>query len=104
MDSRRYPRTQDERWEQVVAAYELAPNEALESTSWGAFQLMGYNYQGAGFDTVQAFVTALSRSPQEQLAAWTRWLTANGLVDELQRKDWAGFAQGYNGPGYAASN
>lgn len=104
MDSRRYPRTQDERWVQVEAAYELAPNEALESTSWGAFQLMGYNYPGAGFDTVQAFVTALSTSPQEQLAAWARWLTANGLVDELQRKDWAGFARGYNGPGYAASN
>jgi hypothetical protein len=24
-----------------------------------------------------------------------------GLVDELRRNDWAGFARGYNGPGYA---
>lgn len=104
LDGRRYPATQDERWAQVEAAYELAPDEALESTSWGAFQLMGYNYRGAGFENVRAFVTALSTSPQQQLAAWARWLTANGLVDELQRKDWAGFARGYNGPGYAASN
>lgn len=100
--ARPYPRTQDERWAQLTEAYALAPDEALASTSWGAFQLIGFQYPGAGYPTVQAFVADLAHSPQHQLAAWTRWIQTNNLVDEIQRKDWAGFARGYNGPGYAS--
>lgn len=101
-DARRYPRSQDERWAQLAEAYALSPQEALAATSWGAFQLMGYQYQSAGYATVEAFILDLAHSPQHQLAAWARWIQSNGLVDEIQRKDWAGFARGYNGPGYAA--
>ncbi|MEQ1492689.1 MAG: N-acetylmuramidase family protein, partial [Terricaulis sp.] len=100
-DAGRYPRTQDGRWEQVTEAYALAPDEALSATSWGAFQIMGFQYRTAGYDTVQAFVIDVVRSPQHELAAWARWVQASGLVDEIQRKDWAGFARRYNGASYA---
>jgi hypothetical protein len=33
-----------------------------------------------------------------------RFIKAAGLQDELQNKNWAGFAKGYNGPGYAQNN
>jgi hypothetical protein len=28
------------------------------------------------------------------------FIKANNLIDEIQRRDWAGFAKVYNGPGY----
>lgn len=102
-DARRYPRTQDERWAQLTEAFALAPDDALCATSWGAFQLMGFHFPSAGYSDVQAFVTDLAHSPQKQLAAWVRWIQSNGLLDEIQSKDWAGFARRYNGPGYAAN-
>jgi hypothetical protein len=33
------------------------------------------------------------------LAAFEAFVRSNGILDELQRKDWAGFAKVYNGPG-----
>ena len=44
-----------------------------------------------------------ARSEKDQLEAFEGFVRANGLADELQRKDWAGFASRYNGPGYAAN-
>ena len=37
------------------------------------------------------------------MAAFAAFVRANNLADELQRRDWAGFASRYNGPGYAAN-
>jgi hypothetical protein len=64
--------------------------------------MVGFQYEAAGYPTVQAFVADLAHSPQHQLAAWLRWIRNRGLVDDLQRKDWASFARAYNGPGAAA--
>jgi hypothetical protein len=32
------------------------------------------------------------------------FIKSAGLLDNLQEKDWAGFARGYNGPGYAKNS
>jgi hypothetical protein len=48
-------------------------------------------------------VAKLARSERDQLEAFEGFVRANGLADELQRKDWTGFASRYNGPGYAAN-
>lgn len=101
-DAVRYPRTDEGRWEQLAQAYALNPDAALESASWGLFQMMGFSYAAAGFANVHAFVEDISKSEQDQLAAWSRWVVANGLADEIQRRDWAGFARGYNGPSYGS--
>ncbi len=49
------------------------------------------------------YVSKLARSEKDQLEAFEGFVRANGLADELQRKDWAAFASRYNGPGYAAN-
>ncbi len=98
-----YPRTQAERWAQLTEAYALAPEAALESASYGRFQVLGQNYGNLGLSKATDYVAKLAKSERDQLEAFEGFVRANGLVDELQRKDWAGFASRYNGPGYAAN-
>jgi hypothetical protein len=96
-----YPRTQAERWEQLAQAYALDPEAAFKSASYGRAQILGLNYQGFGFETAGEYVRFLAQSDANQLEAMLRFARVNGLIDELQRHDWAGFARRYNGPGYA---
>ncbi|CAM3658987.1 N-acetylmuramidase family protein [Rheinheimera salexigens] len=86
------------RLEQALA---LDPLAALQSASWGRFQIMGFNYQACGYRTVQAFVQDMFCSETKQLEAFVGFIKYNSLDIYLQNKDWSRFARGYNGPGYA---
>lgn len=81
-------------------AFELNPIAAMKSCSWGLFQIMGFNHAACGFDTVGEFVDAMKESEGRQLLAFADFVIKNKLADKLRRKDWAGFAKGYNGAGY----
>lgn len=82
-------------------AMALDREAALRSASWGRFQIMGFNHEVAGHDTIQSFVNAMYRSERAQLDAFVEFLIHNGLCPSLRRLDWKTFARGYNGPGYA---
>jgi hypothetical protein len=73
---------------------------ALESASWGLFQIMGFNHKSAGYDTVNEFVSAMNQSEGNHLRAFGKFIQSQGLVKHLKNKDWAKFAYSYNGPGY----
>lgn len=74
---------------------------ALESTSWGAFQIMGYHWERLGYASVQQFVTDMAKGESEQLAAFTRFIeTDPALHKALKARKWAEFAKRYNGPNY----
>lgn len=81
----------------------LDRNAALMSASWGAFQVMGFNWKVCGYKSLQAFINDVTGSAAGQLRAFVGYVRGRGLADELQRMDWAGFARGYNGPAYAAN-
>lgn len=98
-DATKYPRTQDGRWAQLREAYALDPQNAVASASYGLFQIMGFNYAACGFADAKAFVADMAKSEARQLAAFANFVRANNLADELVRKDWEGFAGGYNGSG-----
>jgi hypothetical protein len=72
---------------------------ALESASYGAFQIMGYHFKRCGFNSVQEFVAA-QLSEEQQLAAFICFIKDQHLDVNLRHLDWAGFALGYNGKGY----
>jgi hypothetical protein len=74
---------------------------AKKSASWGMFQIMGFNHKACGFDTVDAFVNAMSLNEHEQLKAFTKFCEHEKLLDSLRKKDWVTFAKKYNGPEYA---
>ena len=82
-------------------ATSLDRDAALQSTSWGAFQIMGFNYKLCGFKTVQDFINAMYKGEGTQLLAFIGFVKSKKLDDELRDKDWAKFAYYYNGSGYA---
>jgi hypothetical protein len=82
-------------------ALRLDETAALRSTSWGMFQIMGFNHQLAGFDTVQDFVQAMRDDPRHHLLAFVNFIRSQGLAKHLQNKNWKAFAKGYNGMSYA---
>lgn len=89
-----------ERLDQAAA---LNRDAALQSASWGAFQIMGFNYKRAGFTSVQEFVNAMYRNEGEHLTAFCNCVKSFGLDDELRNLEWEALAEGYNGPSYAAN-
>lgn len=82
-------------------AMTLHLSSALESCSWGLFQIMGYHWDRLGYANINDFVRAMEQSEGNQLAAFVQFiLTDNRLHTALKAQDWAAFAKGYNGPGY----
>lgn len=73
---------------------------AMMSASWGKFQVMGFNFPYCGFTSIDAFVDAMKVSERNHLLAAVRFIIHNGLDDELRRRDWRGFARGYNGKNF----
>lgn len=89
--------------ERLAIAKSLDKTPALESTSWGAFQIMGFNHRACGFPDVERFVEAMHESADEHLAAFINFVKSEGLGAPLKSKAWAEFARRYNGPGYAVN-
>jgi|SRR5215207_9653841 len=85
----------------LLAALAIDETAALKACSWGIGQILGENHKAAGYATPQAMVAAFVEDEEAQLEGVINFIRANGLADELKRHDWAGFARGYNGAGYA---
>jgi len=88
-------------WQRLDAACRLDRTTALQSASWGMFQVMGFNYAYAGFDDVEAFVAAQHAGAEQQVRAFSRFISRPPFLKALRACDWAQFAKAYNGPGYA---
>lgn len=96
-----YAKTGAGEWARLEQAILLDRASALQSASWGAFQIMGANYAQAGFPDVEAFVAAHASSAEGQLEAFTRFIARRWYLVPLRDKAWATFAERYNGPAYA---
>lgn len=79
-------------------AFHLDPDAAMKSCSWGMFQIMGFNYELCGYNTVGEFVDAMKSGVDAQLDAFVSYVLKRSLADELRRKDFYLFAEAYNGP------
>ena len=82
---------------QRAAALDL--NGALEATSWGAPQIMGFNHSEAGFPSARDMVKHMAKGAPEQLGAFVQLIENWGLDGALRSHDWRTFARRYNGPG-----
>lgn len=105
---RPYPASFDGRWTQMADAAAKDEAAALESASWGLFQIMGFHWRVLGYPSVQDFAARIAASEQEHLEALVRFIEANGLAPALRRckagdpDSCRDFARGYNGESYAA--
>lgn len=89
--------------DKLAVASVLDWNAAHMACSWGKGQVMGFNWQDLKYPSLKAFIDAMHESEAAQIDATCRFIKVNSLVDELQRRDWAGFAERYNGEGYKAN-
>lgn len=102
--TRFYGKTRTAEKERLRVARSLNESAAIRATSWGRFQVMGFNYRAAGFTTLPAFVAAMESGEGAQLDAFVTFILTNHLADELRLHDWAGFARQYNGPDFEANH
>lgn len=81
-------------------ARKINDGAALESASWGKFQIMGENWSRIGWSSVQAFYRAMCASERDQLDAFIGFILSKpGLKEALRSKNWRHIAMLYNGSG-----
>jgi hypothetical protein len=97
---RNYPK---DSYTRLIRAMSIDANAALRSASWGLGQIMGFNCLAAGYDSAEFMVRAFMADEENQLQAMVTFIKTTRLDDEIRAHDWAGFAKGYNGSGYAAN-
>jgi hypothetical protein len=80
---------------------ELDAVAAVKASSWGMFQVMGFNYTSCGYDSVNSFVAAMKAGEQGQLKAFIAFCKAvPGMVDAIKNKNFVKMATLYNGADY----
>lgn len=96
------PAQQQARWDRLLLpAMKINEKAALESISIGVGQVMGAHWDKLGYPSPQEmFANARSDGGINLMCLYCKRF---GLIDELQRGDFAGFARGYNGPAYRAN-
>ena len=88
-------------WTQLINARKSNAEGANMGTFWGMFQIGGFNYKLCGCQTVDEFVRLMAYSELEQLELFAAFITNTGMVEDLRKKNWRGFAREYNGASYA---
>lgn len=104
----------------LINAYRLDPDAALQSVSWGKFQIMGANYAYCGYKNVNAMVKLMCANEQGQLKALANFIRYKprawknpknkalgkeiSLWDAVKEKNWQAIAFNFNGPRYRKNN
>ncbi len=92
-------------WLRLGIAKSIDLDCALESCSWGAYQIMGFHWKALGFTSVVEMVEMMSKNRVGQLEVFSRFIKSDPrLVSALQQKNFTLFARVYNGPNYKVNN
>lgn len=90
----------DGEYARLTKAMSLDRSAALQSASWGMFQIMGFNYGACGYSSVDEFVRSMFESEAEHLLSFVEFVKSSQLEPHLKAKNWSAFAAAYNGPDY----
>lgn len=92
---------QEAEWVAFNDAFKLNPNAALESTSIGMMQVMGFHWQSLGFKSCGEMWDYAKKSEKNQVEIAIRFIKLRPILDKaLKTRNWATFAYYYNGTGY----
>ena len=94
----------EKEYDRLEQAKVLDANAALQSASWGKFQVMGFNFNICGWNSVESFVSDMYISEGMHLKAFMGYVKYNHLDKHLIYRNWASFALGYNGKEYKKNN
>ncbi len=96
---------QPQEWLAFNNAFTKNPTVAMESTSIGLGQIMGYHWKKLGFTSVGAFWDFCKKSEFNQLRMMGKFITLTPkMYKALQIGDWETFAYYYNGSQYKKFN
>lgn len=101
-----YPKSYDGRWEQLADAAEHSEAAAIESASWGLWQIMGFHWKALGYASAHEFARSMVASEAGHLDALVRFIEKNGLAPKLRAcragspDSCRAFAKSFNGAGY----
>jgi hypothetical protein len=84
-------------YDRIAEALALNRKAALQSASWGLGQVLGSNFNVAGFADVEDMVAKMVQSERHQLLGMFNFIDGNNLGRHLKNKNWLSFALGYNG-------
>lgn len=92
---------QSKEWEAFNDAFKKDKNAAMESTSIGLGQIMGFHYKRLGYDEVGMMWDDAKRGEDRQVYQIVKFITTDkNLLTHLTNKDWHNVAKIYNGAGY----
>lgn len=99
--TKKYYKGGEAEWNRFNEAAQIDETAAKLSTSYGLFQIMGFNYINCGFSNVNDFFNFMSENEGNQLYAFCSFIKNDKKMhNALKNKDWATFAKLYNGPAY----
>lgn len=87
----------------LTMAKQINESCAIESTSFGLFQIMGFHWQTLGYESPQNFEMQMNDSELKQTEAFIRFISLKSnskMIGSLKEHDYATFARLYNGPAY----
>jgi hypothetical protein len=84
-------------WERFEQAARRDESSAIQSASWGAFQVLGQNWHEVGYSSPFHFRRAMEAAVAEHLFAFVRYCQATGAAEALRDHRWGDFALIYNG-------
>lgn len=95
---------QTRQWDRFNTAAALDRSAAIQSTSFGMFQVMGFNFSMCGYKTPEDFFNDVNGSTAGQLNSFVGFLSGSGIVPALRRLDFREIALRYNGRKYEENN
>jgi N-acetylmuramidase len=88
-------------WLAFNNAYAIDQTAAMQATSIGMMQIMGFHYLALGYDSVNAMWEDAKQGEANQVAQGIKFIHTNSKMENaLKNKDWPTLAYYYNGAGY----
>lgn len=92
-------------YKRLEKAMRIDEDSAYLSTSFGLFQIMGFNFKAAGYTNVKAYVDDMAVSEKNHLKAVLNFIRSHKtLSTAIIRKDFKQIAISYNGPANATND
>ena len=89
------PSTPGWEWARVLEAMALDREAALESTSFGRFQVLGLDWELFGYRSIDEFVEGMN-DETKHLEVFGAYIQAKDIRDDLANEDFLGFGSVYN--------
>lgn len=94
---------QSKEWKAFNEAFRIDPDAAMQATSIGLPQIMGFHWKRLGYSSVGAMWDDFKSGIVNQIKALIKFIdTDPRLKKAILEKDWHKIAYYYNGAGYAA--